>query len=824
MLRTSRKGLLEKIRQAKKQGKKLDLSKLPWFVHANAVPGAKPLSQMVKEATTTGTYSEYEELYRDRMPDEFLGASPFDFDWQSIILNASGGVIGDGSPWGAQTLDSTYRGTQIAIIGAGAAGLAAGYELMKLGLQPVYFEMQTETSGSDTYARPMGRGYSVDYSCNELGNPPTFTNWFPTSVSGPSSNSDNTATQRQETEMGAMRYPPSHVALHTYVDQVFNNATAKTSDYYYGSGADVTEQWKTFRDPAEFSSGESVVQNPYGIPNDADTLLYPTVLYVTGVADDDNYTSSYRGYYRIDAGTELDDVNPAMNNLTFKYWEMMFGNDTSKGYLYDIVTDYINYATAANDSNEEDMAIYEASIKTRWAELNERFQGQSLYEVLEDNGWTTESSYPDGFSTNPAAPTMQEMFGAMGIGSGGFDVFFWTSFMETLRIELHLDETDQELFVGGTSYMLSPFLTHNATLYNSSTSNLWTKTKGYVITDPVVAISQRTDSDYGVRITTRDSSGTLSYFDFIACICTVSPSALRARIELDRKLLNSQAYSCWYRLRLTNSGKIFLNFPNDGTNDYSKAWWMHRTEDDPYDASNDDIVTTITNLNVRSIYTFDNYYWGTYNDSLLLNSGALMLSYAWDMNSDAFAALGDEDRIRTAWDQMKKIYQDSANTNNTLPNDVDSYLDWALDSKQYATIVWGNEDGFSGGYRMADPGENLMDSELYTLGKAGGQASLYLAGLTSYNWDADVQRYTGFFPAGESVAWLGLSGWIEGAIQSALGAVIGTVIYINKLGSKAPSPWTGSGKSFCLPMLPGSTQYSPTATSALKAVRETVSA
>ena len=80
MLRTSRKGLLEKIRQAKKQGKKLDLSKLPWFVHANAVPGAMPFSQMVKEATTTGTYSEYEELYWDRMPDEFLGASPFDFE------------------------------------------------------------------------------------------------------------------------------------------------------------------------------------------------------------------------------------------------------------------------------------------------------------------------------------------------------------------------------------------------------------------------------------------------------------------------------------------------------------------------------------------------------------------------------------------------------------------------------------------------------------------------------------------------------------------------------------------------------------------------
>jgi hypothetical protein len=40
-------------------------------------------------------------------------------------------------------------------------------------------------------------------------------------------------------------------------------------------------------------------------------------------------------------------------------------------------------------------------------------------------------------------------------------------------------------------------------------------------------------STYGVTITTRDSSGNATKFNFIACI------------QLDRKLLNSQAYSCW---------------------------------------------------------------------------------------------------------------------------------------------------------------------------------------------------------------------------------------------------------------------------------------
>ena len=50
------------------------------------------------------------------------------------FLGHRGGAIGAGSPVGEQILDSANRGTQLAIIGAGAAGLAAGYEMMKLGL------------------------------------------------------------------------------------------------------------------------------------------------------------------------------------------------------------------------------------------------------------------------------------------------------------------------------------------------------------------------------------------------------------------------------------------------------------------------------------------------------------------------------------------------------------------------------------------------------------------------------------------------------------------------------------------------------------------
>lgn len=81
------------------------------------------------------------------------------------------------------SLPQPLWGTEVAIIGAGASGLAAAYELLKIGVQPVVFE------ASD---RLGGRAYSHK---------------FP--------NSDIFA------EFGAMRFPPSRGLFFFYLKQVF---------------------------------------------------------------------------------------------------------------------------------------------------------------------------------------------------------------------------------------------------------------------------------------------------------------------------------------------------------------------------------------------------------------------------------------------------------------------------------------------------------------------------------------------------------------------------------------------------------------------------
>jgi hypothetical protein len=80
---------------------------------------------------------------------------------------------------------------------------------------------------------------------------------------------------------------------------------------------------------------------------------------------------------------------------------------------------------------------------------------------------------------------------------------------------------------------------------------------------------------------------------------------------------------------------------------------------------------------------------------------------------------------------------------------------------------------------------------------------------TSIN--TDTGKYTGLFPAGEAVAWLGLSGWIEGAIHTGLASTIGVVKYLNQLPVGASIPNHNlNGKSFSLPLLPGDVQFPPT--------------
>ena len=757
--------------------------------------------------------SEADLYYRDRLPDyqtpfqndqDNNAVSLFDWNFPDLIDYASEGSFGTkGMPEDFSTvteIPQDYLGMPVAIIGAGAAGLAAGFELMKIGLKPVFYEMQTQKDPSGTiYARPCGRIYSWDYGGNgELDG--AGAGWYPKdplTFSSVMPNTSNThAWGRRVAELGGMRFPATHITLRTYVDIIFGN------DYYYGSHFNTP--WTPFRDPGLYAPKNQPSPDRGGviIPSDDDTVVYDTVYHTKGIFKDRKSPNppapgGYAQTDRVSRGTTLADSNGAVHNLTYQYFDLLYGDtdpqNPYQGILTPILELYSDYTKNPSLAGAKEIA-------TAWQGLVNRFDKMSLREVLIAAGWENSPAYQGQWGELNIS--LSEMFGEIGTGTGPFAMFYYSTFSELLRIALQAADSSQDYFRGGAGYMLQPFLTHFTDKRSSSEETcLWNETRGQVVTDKVVSIEK---IDNGISVTTENSEFKQTSTTYTAVIVTASPSALRA-VEMFPNpdgFIPSRVMSYIKRVRINNNSKIAINFPNITSDENSAAFWMQRDSADPDNPNNDLIVTTLTDKTIRQIYTFDNYHWATIvkdtnNFGPLTKSGTLMLNYGWDYNAQSWTSDDLESATRTAWRQMTDIYG--------FGSEYDQYLEWALANNQAAYIVWEKVDGFNAAWRMAQPGRGTD----YGDPKSG--VALYSEfrttqtfGMTSYN--PETNAYTGLFIAGEAAASPGLSGWVEGSIQTALQAVGGILKYLNDEKPTQNRPST-AGVSFALQAHPGDTLH-----------------
>jgi hypothetical protein len=751
-------------------------AQLPWQLLADRFPAAERLSRILDEANFN-LRQDQSSNHQPGSEDAFI-PDLLDYDWGKIIHSAEDGRhIGDGAPGGPVELFTEHK-RHVAIIGAGAAGLCAGYHLMKQGAQPVFYEMNR--SDRKNFVTPFGRGFSWDWGCRSYKKEDSAwergalsSGQFPRKPHVP----DGKITPRNWTEIferaqpraitdfGAMRYPKSHAALHAYVDYVFKDM--------YRYHPSVKSTWLDFRNPGVFSPVQD--KDAYATPSSDDVLKYSTVISTAGI-----HGNNGGHFYRMEAGTKFGEIHPEIKTLSHKIWNLYYGpkgdgpkDNDGVGYLRKIIDLYRSYVEAIGDLGERTRLHEE--IGREWKRLNEKFQGATVYEVLRNHGWATETV--DGSS---GGTSLLQLYGEIGPGTGGSDVFWWTTFMDSLRVTIHHDEVDHQGFVGGTTYMLMPFLTKTTKAADFMLqraqglheTNLLACTNGYRIADPVVAIRRPKGITVGVEVVTMDEKGKTTAVMYDACILTASPAAIRARISIAPELISKSAAFALRSLRLTNAGKIAIHFPgrDDKESKYCKPFWKKNLPQ--ADQFNDEIiVTTITDKNIRQIYTFDDSHWGVES-----GGGTLMLSYTWDMNSDSFAALSEEQLVRTAWAQMKEIYSDPGNSKK-LPEDADQYLEWAIANKQYRALTWTSVDGVNGGYRMSSPG--LNQPALDGSNSTPPQQALWAACTRSYN--EDTKKETGLFLAGEAISWLALSGWIEGSMHTGIASTIGVVKYVNKL-------------------------------------------
>ena len=350
---------------------------------------AHSLGAIISE-TEQGVY------YRDRLPDNqtpfdnptSTPVSLFDWDFPSLVKSATGnGTFGtDGMPANfstSHTVPSAYAGMQVAVIGSGAAGLAAGYELMKLGFKPVFYEMQTQVSPQgETFARPNGRILTWDWGGNGL-TTGASAGWYQndaltTTTVKPAVGRNLQTYGRRVAELGGMRFPATHLTLRTYADSIFS------SDYYY-AGATRTTPWVAFRDPGLYTSTGALIPDRGGVvaPDENDKIIYDTVYNTKGIFNDRNSANppndgGYSQTDRVKAGTTLQQSNAAVNNLTFKYFDLLFGDTGTspyQGVLTPILQMYSTYTTTQNETNA-------AAIVTEWQRLIGLYDDMSLGEVL----------------------------------------------------------------------------------------------------------------------------------------------------------------------------------------------------------------------------------------------------------------------------------------------------------------------------------------------------------------------------------------------------------------------------------------------------------
>ena len=623
------------------------------------------------------------EIPRDRLPETI------EEDYPSLVTSEEP----------IAKIDSKWYGKSVAIIGAGAAGLCAGYELMRSGLQPVFFEIQT----LDENAWPGGRAYSVDFSA------------------------DLRITKKTIGEMGCMRFPATHTTLHAYVDKVFKG------EYRYDGGKNT--QWPEFIDPLLYKGDGDVPQKDW-------TVVYDTAFMARGVNN--------REFYRVQKDTPFSQINSAIQDVSSSFGEMIFGDSNSPGILFPIVTAY-----AIGDAE---------TIISEWKKLNDMYQDKSIFEVLRDLGW-------DKVITGDNQTSRLNLFGELGIGSGGFDAFWGTTFMEILRIKLHGDESDQSAFLGGTRYMLKPFLSHRVATAKGDTVSMQDVTKNRVITSPVTRISALQGG--GVSIGTEDNN----YYNFPIAILTASPTAISSSIFIDEPLLSVNTWNGIRNIPLTGCGKIMIAFP--------KPFWKGTSKTHP---GSDAICTTVTDYNLRQIYTFDDYHWGSGSPA-----GVLMISYTWGDWAHKLGSLPPEAQVRSAVRMLKGIYA------SEWDGSWDQLFENAISTRTYKTITWSHERGFAGGYRMAD------------LNRYTDQQSLWQSNFVPAVDNAALLL------AGEATAWLGLSGWVEGALHTGINTTFGVEQWFynnaNNFSNWAnmTDPGTISGATFAVPADPGNTPFIPPA-------------
>lgn len=359
--------------------------------------------------------------------------------------------------------------------------------------------------------------------------------------------------------------------------------------------------------------------------------------------------------------------------------------------------------TAALQEGQREQAV------AAWRSYIQAFENVSFY-----SGLVSIFTAPKPPGGQRWQPTDFELFGALGLGSGGFGPLYQIGFLELLRLIVNELETDQELVMGGIESLAKALCEqrfHGRRLYDRI--RLATAVTGVSHGQnrkPVVSLGQ----------------GRAEHFSRVVVAVTNRAMTIDMGLGYDLGILTASQRSALSGVHMTSSSKVFVM-----TRD--KFWQTQR--DLPANIQTDTLV--------RGVYCLD------YAPNDPHAPGVVLLSYTWEDDSTEQLGLRDK-RAR-----VQRLVQDVARTNPDFARHVVPI------NEDYATytqvIDWELEPHYYGAFKLNFPGNDELSRRLFYqfLGcqDAATDPFVYLAG--------DSQSFTG--------------GWIEGAIQTGVNAACAVI-------------------------------------------------
>lgn len=338
-----------------------------------------------------------------------------------------------------------------------------------------------------------------------------------------------------------------------------------------------------------------------------------------------------------------------------------------------------------------------------------------------------EAEFPDWTASEFA------LFGALGLGSGGFGPLYPENFAELARLIINGLETCQQFYPHGVGALVDG-------LYRRRTNSL---DKDMV--DPVslwdrdclrfgqTVISIISQTDGTVLLTTEsDKKKGHSPEKYDAVIVATTTRSMEIDInmtnppETDFPTIDGSSRNGLRKIHLMNSSKLFALTE-------TKFWKGKDAKHIPTNIQTDELC--------RGMYCLD------YPDT---DYGVVLVSYTWGDDSTKLLAISDaEQRFTILADSLKhiapKFFNKLCKEKILVRN-----IDWQLEPYYY------------GAFKLNQPGQDVYNQ------------AMYYQFMSVLDRDAD----SGVYIAGDSVSWSG--GWIEGALQTGMNAAAAVVHRLSK--------------------------------------------